>query len=87
MSQFLKDLGSTARKAGMMAGASAGLTASGSVWSTAIASGTAIAVNPAALCIALPVAGAWVGWRAVKVVTDVVDKAADAAESEKVDES
>jgi hypothetical protein len=73
VADFLTEAASAARKAGMTAGAGAGLAASGSVWTTAMASGTAAIVSPAVLCIALPIAGAWLGWKAVKKVTDLFD--------------
>ena len=73
MSEFTSDVGSIARKKGMAVGAGVGMAAAGSVWSTAAASGTLFLANPAGLCVALVIGGAWLGWRTVKLFTDVIE--------------
>lgn len=74
MADFITEACGVARKSGMATGAGLGMAASGSVWTTAIASGTAAIVSPAALCIALPVAGAYLGWKGVKLLTDWIEE-------------
>jgi hypothetical protein len=70
---FLSAVSGAAKGAGLAGGAKLGLVASASVWNTAIATGTAAIVSPAVLCVALPVVCAYIGWRAVKKVTDEVE--------------